>query len=469
MNNTNEIIVGLDIGTTKIACFIGQRSESGKVKILGYGKTESAGVDKGIVINVLDTSNSIKQAVKEASDRADVEVESVYVGVAGQHIRSSRNQGTVMIPPDHKLIQEDDLLKLIDTQYQTLLKPGEEIIHVLPQNYIIDGQELSTDISPVGVPGHELRANFHVVTGNTTNLEAIREAIRYANLKVEGVILEPVASSYAVLDDSDRNVGIALVDIGGGTTDIAIFTDNIIRHTSVLPLAGGVITNDIKESCQVMKNQAEALKTRFGNCLPQMVSENDFISIPVFKSHTPKEINMKTLASIISSRAKMILEQVDYEIKISEYGKQLIGGVVLTGGGSQLTNIKDLASYTLGIESRIGDPTIHLELENREELANGMYSTGIGLVLYGIEKAEYERARKPEPDPEPEPMPDPIEPTPVRPEPEEEVKQRRGGLFGGRKNKEEKKEKAPKGSGFISSVNDYLTKMFLENGNEKDE
>ena len=183
---------------------------------------------------------------------------------------------------------------------------------------------------------------------------------------------------------------------------------------------------------------------------------------------------MKTLASIISSRTKMILEQVDYEIKISEYGKQLIGGVVLTGGGSQLTNIKELASYTLGIESRIGDPTIHLELENREELANGMYSTGIGLVLYGIEQSEYRRAHEPEPEPEPEPMPDPIAPFPVNPEPEEEKKpRRRGVLFGGRGNKDkeknEKKESSEKGSGFISSVNDYLVKMFLENGNEKED
>lgn len=454
MSNTNEIIVGLDIGTTKIACFIGQRAESGKIKILGFGKTESAGVDHGIVINVLSASDSIKKAVAEASDRANVDVHNVYVGIAGQHIRSTRTQGQVMIPPDHKYILEEDVEELNKTQYNALLKPGEEIIHVFPQCYYIDGQELSTTMPVVGVSGHELRATFQVVTGNTANLRSIRDSIELAGLTVEGVILEPVASSYAVLDDSDRNVGIALVDIGGGTTDIAIFTDNIIRYTSVLPLAGNSITNDIKESCQIQRHQAESLKTRFGNCLPQTVSDSDYISIPVHKSSNPKEISMKVLSNIIVARTKMILEQVDYEINVSDYRKQLIGGVVLTGGGSQLTNIKELSNFTICMDTRIGLPDTHLEPDTPQELINGMYSTGIGLVIYGIEEAERNRAQNAS-------TTTSAEPAPSRPESVDE--QENADTKDGADDLAAPKAPKPKGE-FFKSVERYLKGMFVDKG-----
>jgi cell division protein FtsA len=396
---SNQIIVGLDIGTTKIACFLGQRDENTKkVHILGYGKTPSLGVEHGVVRNILTTAESIKKAVEMAADQANVDIEEVYVGIAGQHIKSMQNQGSIMIPGDHKYITQEDVEKLIADQHQIMLAPGEQIIHVFPQSFIVDGEELSNEVSPVGVAGKQLKANFHIVTGNNNNLTNIRDAVNKAGLKIKGVVLEPIASAYAVLDDRDRSAGVALVDIGGGTTDIAIFQDGVIRHTSVLATAGKAITNDIKEGCNIMQSQAETLKTRFGSCLPQEVSENDIVSVPGIHNQPAREIALKTLAGIIKARTETILDQVSYEISQSGFDKRLIAGVVLTGGGAQLRNIKDLASYTTGLYTRIGMPNEHLVTDTPKELIEPMYATGIGLVLYGIEEAENEEGKKNRPD-----------------------------------------------------------------------
>ena len=400
----NEIIVGLDIGTTKIACFVGMRGEKGNVKILGFGKTDSKGVEHGVVKNVSAAAASIRRAVDEAADQANVDIDEVWVGVAGQHINSRPSQGSVMIPTDHLLIEQGDVDRLIAEQYSTLLPPGEEIIHIFPQQYYVDGEALSRDISPVGVGGKKLMADFHMVTANVQNLQYIKYAVQDANLHIKGVVLEPVASAKAVLDDNDREAGVAMVDIGGGTTDIAIFHDGIIRHTSVLPLAGNAITNDIHESCNVLKPQAEILKVRFGSCVVQAVSENDIISIPGIRSQPAREIYVKTLAGIINMRTKMILEQVKYEIDQSGYNKKLIAGVVLTGGGAKLQHIKDLCELITATDSRIGVPNEHLEPDSVaiDELSHPMYATGIGLVIYGLERAE-ELATNAEQEPEPEP------------------------------------------------------------------
>ncbi|MBP5677604.1 MAG: cell division protein FtsA [Bacteroidales bacterium] len=396
----NEIIVGLDIGTTKIACFVGMKGATGKVKILGFGKTESIGVEHGVVKGVTQTAESITRAVNEASDQAGVDIDEVWVGIAGQHIKARPSQGSVMIPTDHVLIEQEDVDRLINEQYNTMLEPGEEIIHIFPQQYYVDRQPLSRDIPPVGVAGKNLMADFHMVTANVQNLQYIKYAVERAGLRIKGVVLEPVASSLAVLDDSDLDAGVAMVDIGGGTTDIAIFFDGIIRHTSVLPLAGNAITNDIRDGCNILKKQAESLKVKFGSCLVQAVSENDVISIPGIRSQAPREIYVKTLASIINARAKMIMEQVDYEIKLSGYGKKLIAGVVLTGGGAQLKNIKDLCELITTTNTRIGIPNEHLEKDSvsYEELAHPMFATGIGLVLYGLQKSEEENCGQEEPE-----------------------------------------------------------------------
>ena len=453
---SSKYIVGLDIGTTKIACFIGLRAENGKIQIKGFGKTESVGVEHGIVRNIYDTANSIRRAVSDASEMANYDVEEVYVGIAGQHIKSRPNQGSVMIAEDQRLIEKADVDRLIEEQNRIMLDPGEEIIHVFPQNYIVDNDKLENDIDPVGVAGKCLMANFHIVTGNTNNVRNIRDAVAEAGLRIKGVVLEPIASSYAVLDDGDKAAGVALVDIGGGTTDIAIFHEGIIRHTSVLPLAGNVITNDIHNNCMILKHQAESLKIKFGSCLPTSVSQDDIIAIPGIRNQAPREISVKTLAVIINARMRQLLEQVLYEIQKSGFERQLIAGVVLTGGGANLTHIKEFSELITGIDSRVGVSTENLDKDDNfpyENLSNPMYATGVGLVIYGI--MEEEKKVQSVADAEPEPIAEEVTVQQEEVETDTETKK--------------SKEKKPKkkllnrdGASFGKSIADWLARNFTE-------
>lgn len=455
----NKYIVGLDIGTTKIACFIGERAEKGKIRIVGFGKTESVGVERGIVKNIRSTADSIRRAVADAADMAKYDVDEVYVGIAGQHIKSRSNQGSVMIPQEHRLIEKSDVDRLIEDQYRIMLEPGEEIIHVFPQNFIVDNDMLDPDIDPVGVAGKCLVSNFHIVTGNTANVRNIRDAVAEAGLRIKGVVLEPIASAYSVLDDGDKAAGVALVDIGGGTTDIAIFQEGIIRHTSVLPLAGNVITNDIRDNCKILKHQAESLKTKFGSCLPSNVSQDDIIAIPGIRNQEPREIYVKTLATIINARMRMILEQVQYEIQSSGFERQLIAGVVLTGGGSKLKHIKEYSELITGIDTRIGTPDEHLDRDRSttyEDLSHPMYATGVGLVIYGLleeESKEREAAAQtvaaaPEPQPAPEPEPE-----------EEPVDKKKS-----KADKSKRKSLSADARNFSKSITEWLTRNFTEDG-----
>ncbi len=400
----NEIIVGLDIGTTKIACFIGQRSENKKIKILGWGKTESVGVSRGVVINIEQTAQSIRRAVEMAEEQANVQVCEVYVGIAGQHIKSMQNRGNIMVNRQDDIVTEADVQRLLQDQYKLMLQPGEEIIHVLPQDYIIDGEVLKT--TPVGVAGACLEGNFHIITGHAINIRNIYRSVRAAELEVvgllektshdkgvSGLILEPIASAEAVLDDRDKDAGVVLVDIGGGTTDIAIFHDGVIRHTAVISMGGNVITDDIKEGCSIMRTQAEALKRKYGSCLATANKEDDIIAIPGFRNRAPREISMKTLAGIIEARMTMILEQVFREIQISGYERKLIAGIVITGGGAMIKHAVQLTEFITGIDTRIGTPNEHLSGDAQQELSNPMYATGIGLVIHGIEETEMEQRR----------------------------------------------------------------------------
>ena len=453
---SSKYIVGLDIGTTKIACFIGLRAENGKIQIKGFGKTESVGVEHGIVRNIYDTANSIRRAVSDASEMANYDVEEVYVGIAGQHIKSRPNQGSVMIAEDQRLIEKADVDRLIEEQNRIMLDPGEEIIHVFPQNYIVDNDKLENDIDPVGVAGKCLMANFHIVTGNTNNVRNIRDAVAEAGLRIKGVVLEPIASSYAVLDDGDKAAGVALVDIGGGTTDIAIFHEGIIRHTSVLPLAGNVITNDIHNNCMILKHQAESLKIKFGSCLPTSVSQDDIIAIPGIRNQAPREISVKTLAVIINARMRQLLEQVLYEIQKSGFERQLIAGVVLTGGGANLTHIKEFSELITGIDSRVGVSTENLDKDDNfpyENLSNPMYATGVGLVIYGI--LEEEKKAQSVADAEPELIAEEVTVQQEEVESDTETKKT--------------KEKKPKkklinrdGASFGKSIADWLARNFTE-------
>jgi cell division protein FtsA len=389
MENQPEIIVGLDIGTTKIACIVGKKDEYGKIEIMGYGKTESLGVKRGVVANIENTVNSIRKAVKMAEEQSEVEIHSVHVGIAGQHIRSLQHRGNIIRENPNKEISQWEIDKLIKDMYKLNMAPGEEIIDVIPQDFIIDNEEGIRE--PRGMLGSTLEANFHIIVGQTAAARNIYTCVKKAGLEVEALILEPIASAQAVLSDEEREAGVALVDIGGGTTDIAIFQDHIIRHTAVIPFGGEIVTDDVKEGCSIIKRYAEQLKVKFGSALAEKNSENEVVAIPGLRGRPPKEITLKNLANIIQARLEEIIEQIDYEIKSSGYKKKLIAGIVLTGGGSQLRHIDQLTQYITGMDTRIGYPNEYLSAQNSEEMSSPMYATGIGLVIEGIQRSEIQK------------------------------------------------------------------------------
>lgn len=391
----SEIVVGLDIGTTKIACFVGRKNEHGKIEILSMGKTESLGVTRGVVSNIEKTVQSIKAAVEEAQNRVEGEltIGMVNVGIAGQHISSLQHRGIYTRSATQDEISQTDIDALIDDMYKLVMEPGEEIIHVLPQEYIIDNEQGIKD--PIGMSGVRLEANFHIITGRIAAAKNIQKCVNKAGLEVEETILEPLASAAAVLSDEEREAGVVLVDIGGGTTDMAIFHEGIIRHTAVIPFGGNIITEDIKEGCTIMKRQAEQLKVKFGSALASESQENEIVCIPGLRGRDPKEISIRNLSSIIQARMEEIIEHVYYEIKNSGYEKRLIGGIVVTGGGAELSNITQLFEYITGMDSRIGYPNEHLGKSVVEEaITSPMYATGVGLVLKGYEtKARIQRSQ----------------------------------------------------------------------------
>jgi cell division protein FtsA len=384
-----QVIVGLDIGTTKIACFVGTKNEHGKIEILSMGKSDSLGVSRGIVSNIEKTVQSIKAAVQEAQTRVDGEltIRVVNVGIAGQHIKSLQHRGIYTRNQVENEIAQKDIDALIEDMYKLVMQPGEEIIHVLPQEYIVDNEQGIKD--PIGMSGVRLEANFHIITGHVGAAMNINKCVQKAGLEVKDTILEPLASAEAVLSLEEKEAGIVLVDIGGGTTDIAIFHEGIIRHTAVIPFGGNVITDDIKEGCTIMKGQAEQLKMKFGSALASESQDNEIVCIPGLRGRDPKEISLRNLASIIQARMEEIIEHVYFEIRNSGYEKKLIGGIVVTGGGAQLKHITQLFEYITGMDTRIGYPTEHLGSSNSiENLTSPMYATGIGLVLKGFEAVE---------------------------------------------------------------------------------
>lgn len=387
-----EIVVGLDIGTTKIACLVGRKTEHGKIEMLGVGKAPSVGVTRGVVSNIEKTVQSIRAAVEEAEAKSGVEIKVVNVGIAGQHIKSLQHRGMITRDSIEEEINQNDVDALIDDMYKLVMMPGEEIIHVLPQEYIVDRQSGVKD--PIGMSGVQLEANFHIITGAMASAKNIYKCVAKAGLEVAELILEPLASSSAVLSEEEKEAGIVLVDIGGGTTDIAIFHDGIIRHTAVIPFGGNVITEDIKEGCTIMHRQAELLKTKFGTALSNQSQENEIVCIPGLRGRDPKEISVKNLSNIINARMSEIIEHVYYEIKNSGYEKKIIGGIVITGGGSQLKHISQLFEYTTGMDARIGFPNEHLSSNTNNHLTSPLFATGVGLVAKGFENFEKVQASK---------------------------------------------------------------------------
>ncbi|ASS47563.1 MAG: cell division protein FtsA [Candidatus Fluviicola riflensis] len=392
MSGSKTIVVGLDIGTTKIACLVGTKNEHGKIEIISMGKSESLGVSRGIVSNIEKTVQSIKSAVEEAQDRvdADLVIRIVNVGIAGQHIKSLQHRGIYTRSSTENEISQKDIDALIEDMYKLVMQPGEEIIHVLPQEYIVDNETGILD--PIGMSGRRLEANFHIITGHINAAMNINKCVQKAGLEVKDIILEPIASADAVLNFEEKEAGVVLVDIGGGTTDVAIFHEGVIRHTAVIPFGGNVITDDIKEGCTILRRHAEALKVKFGSALASESLETEVVCIPGLRGRDAKEITLRNLASIIQARMEEIIEHVYYEIRNSGYEKKLIAGIVVTGGGAQLKHITQLFEFITGMTTRIGLPTEHLASTNTiDSIVSPMYSTGIGLVMKGFEGVETNR------------------------------------------------------------------------------
>lgn len=398
-NKEMPIVVGLDIGTTKICVTVGRRSGTNKVEILGIGKAESSGVNRGMVANIQKTVTSIMKAVEEAESQSNVSIQVVHVGIAGQHIKSLQHRG-ILTRRDDTEIGRKDIEQLIEDMYKLVLPPGEEIIHVLPQEFTIDNEPGIKE--PIGIAGRRMEANFHIISGLVSAVKNINKCVENAGLHAYELVLEPLASSSAVLDEQEKDAGVVLVDIGGGTTDLAIFHEGIIRHTAVIPLGGNIVTEDIKQGCSVLRNQAELLKIKFGSALANENKDNEVICVPGLRGREHKEISVKNLAYIIEARMIEIIEHVYYEIQASGFEGKLIGGIVITGGGAQLKHLVQLVEYVTGLESRVGFPNEHLakneELPKKvfDELKSPLYATSIGLLIKGIEANEYEDENKEE-------------------------------------------------------------------------
>lgn len=386
---TKQIAVGLDIGTTKIVAMIGRVNDYGKLEILGIGKSKSLGVHRGVVNNITQTIQSIQQAVQEAELASGQKINEVTVGIAGQHIRSLQHSDYITRPNSDQVINEADIERLINQVHKLVMLPGEEIIHVLPQEFKVDGQAEIKE--PIGMYGGRLESNFHVVVGQVSSIRNIGRCVKSGGLELEGITLEPLASSNAVLSQEEKEAGVALIDIGGGTTDLAIFKDGIIKHTAVIPFGGNVITEDIKGGCSIIEKQAELLKIKFGSAWPGENKENEIVSIPGLRGREPKEITLKNLSKIIHARVVEIIEQVYVEIKNyghEEQKNKLIAGIVLTGGGSQLKHLKQLVEYITGMDTRIGYPNEHLAGDSDQEIASPLYATAVGLVMDGVRRQQ---------------------------------------------------------------------------------
>jgi len=386
MNSKEQYVAAIDIGTTKIVAIVGRKNENGKIEILGLSKAPSKGVKRGVVQNIEETVNAIQTTVEDVQKRSGVMFSEVFVGIAGQHIKSLKTRGYIMRDSFEDEIKKEEVFRLIEDMYKIHVDIGEEIIHVIPQIFIIDNE---TGIkSPIGICGRRLEANFHIVIGQVAAAKNIEKCINRADLTLKDLILEPLASADAVLTDDEKEAGVVLVDIGGGTTDIAVYYDNIIRHTAVIPFGGNVITKDIKEGCAILDRHAEQLKLQYGSALGDIAPDDKVVSIPGISGRNPKEISFRSLAYIIQSRMEEIIDIVSFEIQNSGYADKLAAGMVITGGGAMLKHLPQLMKFKTAMDVRIGYPNEHLAGNGRNEINQPMYATSVGLIIRGFEHLE---------------------------------------------------------------------------------
>ncbi|TLX77442.1 cell division protein FtsA [Labilibacter sediminis] len=382
MNNLSNLIAAIDIGTTKIVAVVGKKDDNGKLQVLGIEKVPSTGVKRGVVLNIEETVNAIKSLVFNVEAKYGVKLYEVYVGIAGQHIKSLPNRGYRYIETNHEITQFD-VDHLFKDNFKIPLEAGENILHVFPQDYVVDNE--AGVKNPIGMSGRRLEGNYHVVLGRVASVNNIEKCINRVGLKLNHLILEPMASARAVLTDEEKEAGVVLVDIGGGTTDVAVFYDGVIQHTAVIPFGGNVVTTDVKEGCAVLLKQAESLKMQFGSALGDLEREDMVVTIPGIEGWEPKEISFRSLAYIIQARMEEIVDYVIYQIESSRMYDKLGAGIVITGGGAMLKNLSQLIKFRTGLEVRIGVPDKYLAENNIQEYLTPMYSTSIGLLLTAMD------------------------------------------------------------------------------------
>ncbi len=383
MSRKEEYVAAIDIGTTKIVAIVGTRHENGNIEILGISRAPSRGVKRGVVLNIEETVNAIATTVNDVKMRSGIDFSEVFVGIAGQHIKSMKSRGYIMRDNYDDEITRDEVFRLIEDMHKIHIDIGEEIIHVIPQNFIVDNE--AGVKNPIGMCGRRLEANFHIVIGQVAAAKNIEKCIRKAGLTVKDMILEPLASSEACLTEDEKEAGVVLVDIGGGTTDIAVYYDNIIRHTAVIPFGGNVITNDIKEGCQILHRYAEQLKIQYGSALGDLAPEDKVVAIPGISGRDPKEISFRSLAYIIQSRMEEIIDAITFEVQNSGYADRLAAGMVITGGGAMLKHLPQLMKFKTAMDVRLGLPNEHLSGSGKNEINQPIYATGVGLIMKGFE------------------------------------------------------------------------------------
>jgi len=383
MRQRNNILAAIDIGTTKIVTIVGHMNDMGKLEIIGMSKTPSKGVKRGVVLNIEEAVSAIRFTVDEVQKQVGFLIKEAYVGIAGQHITSLQNRGYILRDSYEEEITKDDTDRLLSEMYKISIQPGEEIIHVIPQNYIVDNE---TGVkNPIGMFGKRLEGNYHIVIGQTSSARTIERCVNRVGINVKQMILEPLASSAAVLTEDEIEAGVALVDIGGGTTDIAVYYDDIIKHTAVIPFGGNVITKDVMEGCSILNKHAELLKIQYGSALGDLAEEAKVVAVPGISGRDPKEVSIKSLAYIIQSRMEEIIDAIVYQIEGSDCMEKLTAGIVLTGGGSQLRHLPQLVKYRTGLDVRIGKPEVLLGNNDLKEVNHPMYSTSVGLLYKGFE------------------------------------------------------------------------------------
>ena len=382
MSDTSNLIAAIDIGTTKIVAVVGRKTEDGRLHMLGIEKVPSTGVKRGVVLNIEETTNAIKDLVYNVELKYGVKLLEVYVGIAGQHIKSLQNRGYRFIETNHEISQYD-VDHLYKDNFKIPLEAGENILHVFSQDYIVDNE--GGVKNPIGMSGRRLEGNYHIVLGRIASVNNIEKCINRVGLKLNDLILEPMASARSVLTAEEKEAGVVLVDIGGGTTDVAVFYDGVIQHTAVIPFGGNVVTSDVKEGCAVLYKQAEALKTQYGSALGDLEREDMVVTIPGIEGWEPKEISFKSLAYIIQARMEEIVDYVMYQIERSKMYDKLGAGIVITGGGSLLKNLPQLVKFRTGLEVRLGMPNKYLAQNNIEDANKPMYATSIGLLLSAMD------------------------------------------------------------------------------------